>query len=303
MACVLVGVDRSDGARAACLVGEWLAKRLHLELVLVHACARSSSPYGDAVQRERMKHVAGRKAMAVLHSVGPEDAKRLVASGEPAEALVEFAREQDAALVVVGSRGHGALRSAFSRSVSRSLARHADRPVVVVPPSSFERVLRLDAPTTRPAIVCGFDGSEGANGAVSVGSDLAEAADLELTLVHAHSWPSSAAEPMAEIAALVGPSEEFVLAPTVDIRGVPATAPVRVGSGSAVEVLVQAAFEQEAALIVVGASRRGRFARAIAYGSVSSRLAITASCPVLIVPPGVDAILGSAHPGAGRHAS
>ena len=310
MACVLVGVDRSDGARAACIVGQWLAERLGLELVLVHACGESASPYGDAEHRERMQHLAGRKAMAVLHSLGPEDAKRLAASGEPVEALVESAHEEDAALVVVGSRGHGALRSAFSHSISRSLARHVDRPLVVVPPSAFVRALHLDAAGARPALVCGLDGSEGGNGAACVASELAEAADLELTLVHAHSKPSPAAVPMGEIAVPVGPPDElitrgaeYVLAPTLDIHSVPATAPVRVANGSAVEILRQVAHEAEAALIAVGTSRRGRFARAIAYGSVSTRLATTAPCPVLIVPPGVDSIFGSARAGESRHAS
>jgi nucleotide-binding universal stress UspA family protein len=239
--------------------------------------------------------------MAVLHSVGPEDAKRVAASGDPSTALLDFAQEEDAALIVVGSRGRSGLRSVLSHSVSRSLARHADRALVVVPPPSFEGVLQLDPASTRPAVVCGLDGSDAASGAASAAAELAEAADLDLTLVHARSEPSGAVVPMSEIAVPGGPPDEavvrgaeYALAPSVGIRGVPDTAPVLVVSGAPVEVLKRVAEEQDAALIAVGTSRRGRFARAVAFGSVSTSLAATASCPVLIVPPGVDSILGRA---------
>jgi len=309
MASVLVGVDRSDGARAACIMGKWLADRLDLRLVLVHACDESASPYGDAVHRERMQHLSGRKAMAELQSVGPEEAERLAASGSPADALIDFARNEDAALIVVGSRGHGALKSAFSHSVSRALARQAECPLVVVPPPAFERVLRLEAASS-PAIVCGLDGSEGANGAASAAAELSEAADLQLTLVHARTEPSTAAVPMAEIALPVRPPDEAVvqgaedaLSSTSGIRGVPAAAPVRVASGAPVEVMKRIALEQDAALIAVGTSRRGRFARAVAFGSVSASLAATAPCPVLIVPPAVDSLFGHADSGESQRAS
>lgn len=310
MASVLVGVDRSDGARAACIVGKWLADRLGLELVLVHACTQSQSPYGDTVHKARMEHAAGRKAMAVLHSVGPEDARRLAASGDASEALVDFARTEDAWIIVVGSSGHGVVRSAFSRSTSCRLARQVDRPLVVVPPPAFDRVLQLDAAVTRPVIVCGLDGSDDANGAASAAAELSEVADLELTLVHAHSNPSSAARPMAEIALPVGPpdalvtgGDNYALASNLPIRGVATSAPVRVASGGPVEVLTRVAQEQNAALIAVGRKARGRFARAFVYGSVSTRLAAIAPCPVLIVPPGVDSIFGRAGARESRRAS
>jgi nucleotide-binding universal stress UspA family protein len=281
MASVLVGVDRSDGARAACIMGRWLADRLGLRLVLLHACDESPSPYGDAVHRERMQHLSGRKAMAVLHSVGPDDAERLVGSGNPADALIDFARDEAAAFIVVGSRGHGAVKSAFSHSVSRALARQAECPVVVVPPPAFERVLRLEGDSTRPAVVCGLDGSDGAGRTASAAAELSGAGDLALTLVQARSESS-------------GFDSSF--------RGVPHSAAVLVASGSPVEVLKRIAQEQNAALIAIGASRRGRIARA-AFGSVSASLAATAPCPVLIVPPGVDSLFGHADAGESRRAS
>jgi nucleotide-binding universal stress UspA family protein len=49
-------------------------------------------------------------------------------------AIVDTAREQDAALIVIGARGLGGVQRALLGSVSEKVARHADRPVLVVHP-------------------------------------------------------------------------------------------------------------------------------------------------------------------------
>ena len=51
--------------------------------------------------------------------------------GEPADEIVTYADSVDAALIVVGSRGHGAVASALLGSVSRGVLREARRPVLV----------------------------------------------------------------------------------------------------------------------------------------------------------------------------
>ena len=54
-----------------------------------------------------------------------------VVQGPPANVILALAR--DAALVVVGSRGHGELVGTLIGSVSRHVVTHASCPVVVVP--------------------------------------------------------------------------------------------------------------------------------------------------------------------------
>lgn len=255
MRSVLVGVDDSDGARAASIMGSWLSDRLGLDLVLAHVRDdEPSSPYGDAVHRERVRHRSGRRAMALLNCLGPPTARRRVGSGQPADTLATLAGKEAAALIVIGSRGHGSLRSLFSRSVSRSLARQADCPVVVLPPPAFERVLRLDSADARPAVVCGVEGHEEAAETASVAAELADSARLDLTLAGAGSS-------------------------------------VREAEGGPAEVK-RVALERDAVLIAVGTNRRGRFRRAV-LGSVPAMLASSAPCPVLVVPPGVNSIFGS----------
>jgi nucleotide-binding universal stress UspA family protein len=53
--------------------------------------------------------------------------------GPAAAALIREAQKHDADEIVVGSRGLGAIRATLG-SVSHQLLRHADRPVLVVPP-------------------------------------------------------------------------------------------------------------------------------------------------------------------------
>jgi nucleotide-binding universal stress UspA family protein len=54
--------------------------------------------------------------------------------GAPAwKGIVDAAREIDAELIVIGSRGLGGVREAFEGSVSHQVAEHSDRPVLIIP--------------------------------------------------------------------------------------------------------------------------------------------------------------------------
>jgi nucleotide-binding universal stress UspA family protein len=53
--------------------------------------------------------------------------------------VTEVADEVDASVIVVGSRGLSGLRELAHRSLSLDVARHARRPVLIVPPSVTRR--------------------------------------------------------------------------------------------------------------------------------------------------------------------
>ena len=68
----------------------------------------------------------------VTHSLGSTlVVDRRVAQGQPAEVLLQAARH--AQMLVVGSRGHGALAGFIMGSTSQHCVQHAPCPVVVVP--------------------------------------------------------------------------------------------------------------------------------------------------------------------------
>ena len=68
----------------------------------------------------------------MVEQAGLDQAERRVIAGLAAEGLADLADEQDAQLIVVGSRGRGAFRSPSFGSVSASLIGVARCPVVVV---------------------------------------------------------------------------------------------------------------------------------------------------------------------------
>lgn len=61
------------------------------------------------------------------------DADAEILEGNPRDRVVELARARSAPMIVVGSRGLGAVTGALLGSVSSAIIHRADRPVLVVP--------------------------------------------------------------------------------------------------------------------------------------------------------------------------
>ncbi|HLI15511.1 MAG TPA: universal stress protein [Acidimicrobiales bacterium] len=108
---------------------------------------------GGHVHVVHVRELATVGAYGAVYRSEPEEAERLVqgyverlraagveADGAPRDAthpevardIVEAAREHDASVIVVGSRGRGDIGSIALGSVSHDLLRRADRPVLVV---------------------------------------------------------------------------------------------------------------------------------------------------------------------------
>ena len=150
-ASIVCGVDGSADSRAALEVAVSLGSRLGIRLVVAHVAEPASIPYAaaapfggtaghDAVveEVELREEAAERLLEQVVFQTGLVSAERRAAVGVPAERLADLADEEDAELIVVGSRGRGAFKSAFLGSVSNSLVGVARCPVVVVPPGATE---------------------------------------------------------------------------------------------------------------------------------------------------------------------
>jgi nucleotide-binding universal stress UspA family protein len=148
---IICGIDGSADSQAALKVAAEFAGRLGSTLILAHVAEPAYVPYAAAypfggtsgpiavakeVQSE--EEAAARLLELVAVDAGLADAQRRVAIGHPAERLAELADEEDAELIVIGSRGQGALKSAFLGSVSYSLVGIARCPVLIVPPGASE---------------------------------------------------------------------------------------------------------------------------------------------------------------------
>jgi nucleotide-binding universal stress UspA family protein len=137
--CVVCGIDDSTGARKAAGVADRLARELGARLVLVHGTPVAPGVmYGvpfdnDAFQREAMEH-ARRLLEEVAEACSSERVSQRAEFGSPVKVLVRVIEDEDADLLVVGTRGRGAMRSMLLGSVAHEMLAVSPCPVVVVSP-------------------------------------------------------------------------------------------------------------------------------------------------------------------------
>lgn len=202
----------------------------------------------------------------------------------PAEVLVEQSRE--AALLVLGASGHGALAGTLFGSVAHAAVSHAGCPVVVVRGEGSHR------PGPDRPVVVGVDGSPSCREALGFAAGLAAGHGAPLTLVHA--WRSvstsgfageywqradpgldpdtgtqaTARDLLQQVAADLREQYPELTVWTSTVQGDPRGALSVAADG--------------AALLVVGARGLGGFT-GLVLGSVSHGLVSRAPCPVAVV--------------------
>jgi nucleotide-binding universal stress UspA family protein len=123
MKTILIAIDGSPSAQEAVEVGLALAEEQHARPVFAHV-ARAVDELDDS----GWTSLESARALAAERGLQAETA---MLRGDPAHQIVAHAEEVDADLIVVGSRGHGAIASALLGSVSRGILHEARRPVLV----------------------------------------------------------------------------------------------------------------------------------------------------------------------------
>ena len=139
-------LDDSDGARHALSYADELAKRLGLELLLLHVEPPTEAPGVSAVPagQERLREKELRDGESLLSRLAREAdldpaVRHRTVIGNAGQRVVEVCAEEGASLVVLGSRGRGGVVSALLGSVSSEVAAKAPCACVVVPPTTPER--------------------------------------------------------------------------------------------------------------------------------------------------------------------
>jgi nucleotide-binding universal stress UspA family protein len=297
---VVVGVDGSDGARAALVWGLGEAARRGSALLVVSAFpvdvywmdayllderrVDGARTHTEARVRQLLDEVRRDPAITAVPGAADVATDVVVAAGAPAEHLVGLARPRD--LLVVGSRGRGAVRGALLGSVALHCVTHARCPVVVVhraPPP------RQDG--ARPVVVVGVDGSTASRAALAVAAEQASRQDGRVQAVAVAEppdvWavadglmPVSSGEGLAATRAAATDAIGTVLGP----EDAPGRVPVELITveGSPAHELVERAAAAD--LLVVGSRGRATLP-GLLLGSVALRAVVRSTTPVMVVHP------------------
>ncbi len=139
---ILVCVDFSDVTPRVVEQGRELARAFGRPLRLLHV-ARPEPDFigydpGPQTVRTHLAHELRDEhrqlqAMADELRAAGHDVEALLVQGPSIEKIVEEARRLHAAMIVIGSHGHGALYDLLLGSVSEGVVRAAPCPVLVVP--------------------------------------------------------------------------------------------------------------------------------------------------------------------------
>ncbi|MFE3025498.1 universal stress protein [Nocardia tengchongensis] len=189
--------------------------------------------------------------------------------------LIELSRH--ARMVVLGSRGLGALRRGLLGSVTSAVTHHAKCPVAVI-----HTTAAADPVSARQPVLVGVDGTSNSVAALELGFEEASLRKTGLTAVHAWSDVSGPYMPMSgwetveeqEDAIfgeeMAGYAERY---PDVAVRRI-------LVKDRPVRFLVDEA--EHAQLVVVGSHGRGGFTGML-LGSTSNALLRSVDCPIIIV--------------------
>jgi len=146
METIVVGVDGSaNGTRALRWALDY-AGAVEGRVLAVQAWSISAYAYGgpgfvaaiDPGEFERLARASLEKTVAEFADATPAGVavEQRIVQGGAAEALMDVARDVNADLLVVGSRGRGGFAGLLLGSVSATLAHHTPCPLAIIPPAS-----------------------------------------------------------------------------------------------------------------------------------------------------------------------
>jgi nucleotide-binding universal stress UspA family protein len=144
MNAIVAGVDASEESRAALAWAVEEGRLRQAPVLAVHAWELPvvATPNGIVppdpellVDLTQIKEDAEELVRRVVEQVAAEatdvDVRGIAVAGKPVDALLDTAEQEQAQLVVVGSRGHGGFLGLLLGSVSDQVVRNASCPVVV----------------------------------------------------------------------------------------------------------------------------------------------------------------------------
>jgi nucleotide-binding universal stress UspA family protein len=293
---ILLATDGSPSSQQACEVAAQIAGGFGSQVTVLSAIP-SISALAAPLEGEYYSKIINKaedaveKAASVFKKAGVSVSEKEVPQGRssPIETIVEYATEERADLIAMGTRGMGGIKRAVLGSVSSGVAQHASCSTLVVRQSERKEGAR---PVERAVVA--IDGSENAQRALEAAVDMAKRLKLELRIAHVAFvpgllWsmgmpgsliPADKIEGDAESSGrqLVSKAVKFATEGGVaNPKGEMVTKLTSPAQG-----LVELAEQGDADVIVVGTRGMGGFKKML-LGSVANSVLHYAHCSVLVV--------------------
>lgn len=137
---ILCGVTDSPEGRDAAQLADALSARLGLRLVLAHVVDGIPVAAEESLTALQERKGGERLLRALAHELGHDQEPELrLAHGHRAERLAQFAAEEGADLIVVGSRPQGLRGRKLCCTLARELEAATPVPVLIAPPQTRKR--------------------------------------------------------------------------------------------------------------------------------------------------------------------
>jgi len=290
---MLCPVDFSEPSRAALELALTLARSYRSEVHVPHVVFMALPPLPRPPETpgtltEEQQDEAQRHLRAFVDACDPGSVvvRPSILIGSPVGEIVRQARALPADLIVMGTHGRSGFEHLLMGSITERVLRKAPCPVLTIRPDGRART-HAAPPFAR--ILCAVDFSPASLNAFEHGASLARESGARLTLVHAQDWPfdvrasdvfgGDASRYQRQLHERA--TRELAAVVPDDVRR-SCEIVERVAIGRPHEVILTAARETAADLIVIGAHARSGLDLHV-LGSTADHVVREATCPVLTV--------------------
>ncbi|MEJ2156975.1 MAG: universal stress protein [Desulfobacteraceae bacterium] len=134
---IVIGLDGSERSLKALLYGQNLGEKYGAKLILVHAYPHTSDlrdfeGYASLLARRKNSGERVLDSGAKMLADTPIAFERDLLEGPAAEAVMSVAETRKADLIILGTRGMGAVKGLVFGSVATKVSHHAPCPVLLI---------------------------------------------------------------------------------------------------------------------------------------------------------------------------
>ena len=295
---LVCGTDFSAVAVEASDIASGMAKRLGIDLILVHV----DEFYGMAAVDPTLFQAALSEKRTTLddearrlRNLGTQVKAKLL-SGSAFDQLVTAAMEARARFIVIGAVGHGLARRLLVGSVAERTAETSPIPTLVVRPGG--RLVSWIRGQHTLKVLVGYDFSAASGAALDWVKQLREIGKIQTTVLYSN-WPPDEARRLGYEGPLPPAANPRKIQKNLErdlkkrvatfLPKQEATAIVEPGWGTPEGYLFEMASRQHVDLIVVGTHQRHGLGRVL-LGSVSRAVLHHSNVTVAVVPPTESAV-------------